>query len=703
MRLLKKMQWASAAVLTTLAVGLSSAADAQDVRPRRAPIVSGRPLAQQTALDDLSDEGVFRLGEVADTASDSTSYAPRLAQAPPPPEENSATNSSIVEESAVGETQQVQFLDNGGGALFNPVPNQVGVGAIYDPFVDMTFYGGNFGQAGQTTLFLPLLQDSESLLFTELDGLFGNAGNIQGSFGLGYRQMLEGRDIYVGANAFYDYRQTGIGTEMHQLSFGGEVVAYNWDARLNGYISDGTSGFYTPRAFLEGNRLWLDTTFEQSYSGADAEGGALLLTNDIRTFELRAYTGAFYFEPNGLGNTVAGPKGRLEARMYDLPALGSGSRLVAGVEATWDRVRDTQWTGMAQLRIPLGGNADAPALDPFSRRMLDRVVRERQIVTQEVNHREPVANKITGVPIVNTVIANPGTFAADVNAAGFHSLVIANGAITTTGEVDLFRGQSIIGGGSTLPIVGTQTGTMGMFTAPGMRPTITSTNPVQAVFRPDTDTVLMGLDIAGGAYGVDVHTQRDMHLIDLNISGSGIDGIRVQNGQRINIRNSTVSGATVRGIFLRNMDGMVVDNVMLNMIGDVGLHVLNGSNLMANSVMVNGTGVGSGIFLQDLNTGTLSNTTIMNTGFNGMNVLNGSNISMLGSQISGTTADGIRTNGTTTFSLDNTSFTGIGGSTTNLTNSSVSGSGNTAVPFSSTDGGGNTGTILFNGGADSAP
>ena len=53
--------------------------------------------------------------------------------------------------------------------------------------------------------------------------------------------------------------------------------------------------------------------------------------------------------------------------------------------------------------------------------------------------------------------------------------------------------------------------------------------------------------------------------------------------------------------------------------------------------------------------------------------------------------------------LNNTIFSSIGGFTTDLTGSTVSGSGNIAVPFSSNNGGGNTGTILFNGGADSAP
>lgn len=82
--------------------------------------------------------------------------------------------------------------------------------------------------------------------------------------------------------------------------------------------------------------------------------------------------------------------------------------------------------------------------------------------------------------------------------------------------------------------------------------------------------------------------------------------------------------------------------------------------------------------------------------------INGGTINNVGS-------DGVQMgsvgNGTSggTLNLFNTAFSNITGFTTRLANSNVSGNGNTAVPFSSNNGGGNTGTILFNGGADSAP
>ena len=55
------------------------------------------------------------------------------------------------------------------------------------------------------------------------------------------------------------------------------------------------------------------------------------------------------------------------------------------------------------------------------------------------------------------------------------------------------------------------------------------------------------------------------------------------------------------------------------------------------------------------------------------------------------------------FNLNNTTFTNVGADTGNVSNSLLSGSGNTASPFSCTDLGNNTGKIFFNGGADSCP
>ena len=77
-----------------------------------------------------------------------------------------------------------------------------------------------------------------------------------------------------------------------------------------------------------------------------------------------------------------------------------------------------------------------------------------------------------------------------------------------------------------------------------------------------------------------------------------------------------------------------------------------------------------------------------------------------GGAIDGTTGNAIRSNNIADLTVNNVVIGGnaaIGGFTADLTNSTVNGAGNTAVPFSCNDGGGNTGNILFNAGANQCP
>ena len=88
---------------------------------------------------------------------------------------------------------------------------------------------------------------------------------------------------------------------------------------------------------------------------------------------------------------------------------------------------------------------------------------------------------------------------------------------------------------------------------------------------------------------------------------------------------------------------------------------------------------------------------------------NPGSVTIKGGTINDTGEDGIRLgsggfgSGVASFSISGVTFTSIGGSVANVSNSGLAGSGNTAVPFSCTDLGGNTGKILFNAGADSCP
>ncbi len=90
--------------------------------------------------------------------------------------------------------------------------------------------------------------------------------------------------------------------------------------------------------------------------------------------ETRVFLGGYAFWGDGYP-TYAGPRGRVEFRVYDLPFLGDGSRLTAGGEIAWDDPRGVTGEGTLRLRIPLNifGGGNHPQLSDLDRRMVDPV------------------------------------------------------------------------------------------------------------------------------------------------------------------------------------------------------------------------------------------------------------------------------------------------------------------------------------------
>ena len=120
-------------------------------------------------------------------------------------------------------------------------------------------------------------------------------------------------------------------------------------------------------------------------------------------FDVRVYAGGYYFT-NGDVDTIAGPRGRIEARLYDIDFLGLQSRLTAQGVIQWDQPRGTQGWGGLELRIPLGmltGSA-GPKLNPLDRRMVDRVQRDVDIVTEKTQKEKTSEDVIVDELTVST-------------------------------------------------------------------------------------------------------------------------------------------------------------------------------------------------------------------------------------------------------------------------------------------------------------
>ena len=281
-------------------------------------------------------------------------------------------------------------------------------------------------------------------------------------------------------------------------------------------------------------------------------------------------------------------------------------------------------------------------MDRLQRRMVDRIVRDVDVVAHRQTTEEAAQFADSGLAVSSARVIDANDDLSDtVAAAGANSLVIVDGSAGAFSEGDttvLSTGQAVLGGGSTLAVVGAETGTQVTFTAPGTRPTVNGTDTASDVFQIADDTLLAGLDISGGANGVygDSVTGITLRDVDVNNAGGGFHILSLNGG--------TISGNTVNenggvGFYLGEFNGgmlsgefntansndthgylvdtfnngTISDNVASNN-GSRGFSIseVNGGTISDNQANSNGLtdlNAGHGFYLETFNNGTLSGNT----------------------------------------------------------------------------------------------
>ncbi len=330
----------------------------------------------------------------------------------------------------------------------------------YQAYVDGVFRSGSHRELGEADLFVPLLYTDRELLFADLRGKIGDDSTYEGNWGIGYRKWLSS-DWIVGMYGFYDLRHTANNNNFQQGAFGVELLDVNWDFRVNGYVPErgskavagGGGGAPTP-PFFAGNGLFAGvpgaTGQERPYYGMDFEVGRLLHTfGGPFDGELRGYFGGFYFDNDTAGfPEIAGPRARSELRLFDLPRLGLDSRVVLGAEWQWDDVRNTQAIATLRIRVPFGpGGRSGRPLTPFQRRMVEPVIRDIDIVTNEIQGQDQQLVQLTdgGNPITVTHVNN-GTGGAGTVEDPFNALpATQNTDILYIHSNTTFNGQGYAG------------------------------------------------------------------------------------------------------------------------------------------------------------------------------------------------------------------------------------------------------------------
>jgi len=504
--------------------------------------------------------------------------------------------------------------------------------------------GGSDNQ-GMLDLFQPLYQTNDTLLFGNAIGGLDSDSSNAANFGLGVRHMVDGNYI-LGAYGYFDWLHSPNSNTFYQATAGVEAMTRDWDFRVNGYIPfggsadlvnipkidgvAGTTGDGPPVVAVQGNEIGLlrEGTLgmpgqnglliqERPLGGIEGEVGyrlpfGNLLGNDSET---RLFLGGYAFWGDGYP-TYAGPRGRLEFRVYDLSFLGEGSRLTAGAEVAWDDPRGVQGEGSLRLRIPLnffGGGAHTQ-LSELDRRMVDPVpIRVLPVYAerQEVSIAAPgsaggstfeaVKDTETGREIVDIYFAKNGGTSGNagtqgnatdltdaITRAGTNGLVVLDGAGgNVSGTFGLLEGQILLGGASSLSVTGLTSGVTLTY-MPGLtRPTVTYSGPAGGAIVSNNVQGLGHIKIQG---------------VDFDASGSApadqILGVAFQDSSNNIVRDSTINGA---------FGGLIVDET-----DAAG----SGNDLFENLHFTNNSFVAMQ-FEANAGSGTLSNITVNNTDITG--------------------------------------------------------------------------------------
>lgn len=430
--------------------------------------------------------------------------------------------------------------------------------AKWQPHIEAEGKISNDRSIGEGGIFIPVWQESDRMVFTDIRGRFDNQDSEELNLGLGYRQQINNEWI-IGGYAFYDRRNSPNENTFHQATIGAEAMSTDLEFRINGYLPENdekSTSSASSIGVVNGANLQIQnygTAKERALPGFDIEVGKGFKLPE--NWEFWVYGGGFHFDADGYDN-VSGPRGRMELSYDNVPYLGEGSRFTIGMESQTDDERGGQTFGIARLRVPLSTltrKTIDSTLSGLDKRMTSRIIRDVDIVSDEqaaqIESTEAANFTLedgTDVTTFTTIDANDD-LEADVTAAGINTLIVVDGTagtINVAGDVRPLDGQSIIGGGTSITVTGATSGSTASLTLPGSRPTINGTNAgADIFFLPaglSDDTLLQNMTLTGGRVGIN-HEGDDSIIRDIIIQDTNNDGIQFRN----NATNTLVEDVTI--------------------------------------------------------------------------------------------------------------------------------------------------------------
>lgn len=448
------------------------------------------------------------------------------------------------------------------------------------------------GRGGVVDLFVPFAQSNTTLLFGNARAGFDDTDNGTGSFGLVLRHMLAS-GWNLGAYGYYDRARSDFAQGFNQATLGVEALSRDIDLRANVYLPFGdrvkTIGSVSGGpsiASLVGTSIQITTpgalTFEErAMRGFDAEVGWRLPIWDDDSKALRLYAGVFHFDDD-IVEAVTGPRLRAELTVYEIPGLWEDSRLTVGAGYMQDDVRGGNGFGLLRLSVPLQPPAEGAKLTAQERRMMERVVRDVDIVTGTRTTQGPTLVETatqtangTGITVIDSATTSGADLQTAVTNAGADSLVILSGDFNTTTTTTLQTGQTMMGTGNVT--VRGASGHTAVLTTPGA--TINASTSVTGIgaVTMANDSTLTGMTInqtmslpAGDPRGVVAIGLSNVTIINNTItvdaSNASAFGTYIADSSNVIVAGNTISatrpGATAMGLYARNSSLIIADNTL---------------------------------------------------------------------------------------------------------------------------------------------
>ncbi|ATN37017.1 hypothetical protein ACO34A_24930 (plasmid) [Rhizobium sp. ACO-34A] len=396
-------------------------------------------------------------------------------------------------------------------------------------------------------MMVPFRIDRGQMFFIDLGGSTIEGGVRRGAFGAGYRFETNGGPV-IGFNGYYDYLNSDLDNDFHQLSFGAEVLGSVFETRANVYIplGDGHAVDGIGRGVISDGALRFREGREQARPGADAEVGFKVpgIFEDDKA-QLKVFAGSYWYGGKNVSDMFGG-KLRAELAFADIPGLPTGSTVSFGASASYDNEEKLGGEIMARLRIPFGGAKDGEPVDAFDPAL--QSVRRAASIKTHVGATGSLEDAVLAINDtvagnVVTISAADGT-AASINArlaaAGSGAIVLADGSIVLDGSLMLGDGQTLFGGGTTIALRGARSGATGSFVNTGVETTLTGYDVAQDVVTMASNSTVSSLSINGGLAAIGSTGTSNLLIDNVDVSGTAHDGIRLSSVDGAVIQNSSI-------------------------------------------------------------------------------------------------------------------------------------------------------------------